>query len=32
MVGYEKHGSVAVLTVDNPPVNAMSPGVPKGNL
>ena len=30
MVGYEKHGSVAVLTVDNPPVNAMSPGVPKG--
>lgn len=30
MVGYEKHSSVAVLTVDNPPVNAMSPGVPKG--
>ena len=30
MVGYEKHASVAVLTVDNPPVNAMSPGVPKG--
>ncbi len=30
LVGYEKHGSVAVLTIDNPPVNAMSPGVPKG--
>ena len=28
LVGYEKHGAVAVLTVDNPPVNAMSPGVP----
>ena len=30
LVGYDKHGSVAVLTVNNPPVNAMSPGVPKG--
>ena len=30
LVGYEKHGPVAVLTVDNPPVNAMSPGVPRG--
>lgn len=30
LVGYEKHGTVAVLTVDNPPVNAMSPGVPRG--
>ncbi|MBT6205204.1 MAG: 3-hydroxyacyl-CoA dehydrogenase [Rhodospirillaceae bacterium] len=30
LVGYEKHGTVAVLTVNNPPVNAMSPGVPKG--
>ncbi len=30
LVEYEKHGSVAVLTVNNPPVNAMSPGVPRG--
>ena len=30
LVGYEKHGMVAILTVDNPPVNAMSPGVPRG--
>ena len=29
-VEYAKHGTVAVLTVNNPPVNAMSPGVPKG--
>ena len=25
-----RHGSVAVVTVDNPPVNALSPGVPEG--
>ena len=30
LVGYERRGPVAVLTVDNPPVNAVSPGVPKG--
>ncbi len=30
LVEYAKHGTVAVLTVNNPPVNAMSPGVPKG--
>jgi len=30
LVRYDTHGSVAVLTVDNPPVNALSPGVPKG--
>ena len=30
LVNYEVRGTVAVLTVDNPPVNAMSPGVPKG--
>ncbi len=29
LAGYEKHGTVAVLTVNNPPVNAMSPGVPR---
>ncbi|MEM7123551.1 MAG: 3-hydroxyacyl-CoA dehydrogenase NAD-binding domain-containing protein [Pseudomonadota bacterium] len=30
LVNYEKRGAVGVLTVTNPPVNAMSPGVPKG--
>ncbi len=30
LVDYERRGSVAVLTVNNPPVNAMSPGVPRG--
>jgi 3-hydroxyacyl-CoA dehydrogenase len=27
-----KHGPVAVITIDNPPVNALSPGVPEGLL
>src|SRR5262245_25687576 len=30
MVLYSTHGDVAVLTVNNPPVNALSPGVPEG--
>lgn len=30
LVNYEISDRVAVLTVDNPPVNALSPGVPKG--
>src|SRR6202050_5681006 len=30
MVSSAKHGSVAVVTIDNPPVNALSPGVPEG--
>jgi 3-hydroxyacyl-CoA dehydrogenase len=30
LVEYEKRGAVGVVTVTNPPVNAMSPGVPKG--
>nr|WP_041231213.1 3-hydroxyacyl-CoA dehydrogenase NAD-binding domain-containing protein [Deinococcus peraridilitoris] len=30
MVLYEKHGPVAVLTINNPPVNVFSPGVPEG--
>src|SRR3954451_11430768 len=30
MVSWTKHGSVAVITIDNPPVNALSPGVPEG--
>ncbi len=28
--GFEKDGEIGVITVDNPPVNAMSPGVPEG--
>jgi 3-hydroxyacyl-CoA dehydrogenase len=30
LVEYEKRGAVAVITVNNPPVNALSPGVPEG--
>ena len=30
LVTYEKRGAIGVVTVNNPPVNAMSPGVPKG--
>ncbi|MBT5812499.1 MAG: fatty-acid oxidation protein subunit alpha, partial [Rhodospirillaceae bacterium] len=30
LVEYEKHGAIAVITVNNPPVNALSPGVPEG--
>ena len=30
LVRYDTHESVAVLTVDNPPVNALSVGVPQG--
>ncbi len=30
MISTENHGSVAVVTIDNPPVNALSPGVPEG--
>ena len=30
LVRYETHEGVAVVTVDNPPVNALSPGVPGG--
>ena len=29
-VSYDRHGPIAVLTVDNPPVNVLSPGVPEG--
>jgi 3-hydroxyacyl-CoA dehydrogenase len=29
-VKYNNQGTVAVITVDNPPVNALSPGVPEG--
>lgn len=30
LVGFSKQGSVGIITVDNPPVNALSPGVPEG--
>jgi 3-hydroxyacyl-CoA dehydrogenase len=30
LVKRDRRGSVAVITVDNPPVNALSPGVPQG--
>ena len=30
LVEFEKRGAVGVITVNNPPVNAMSPGVPGG--
>ncbi len=30
LVNFEKRGAIGVITVDNPPVNALSPGVPEG--
>jgi len=30
LVSFEKKGEVGVITVNNPPVNALSPGVPEG--
>ena len=30
LVRYEVHDDVAVVTLNNPPVNALSPGVPEG--
>ena len=30
LVQFEKRGSIGIITVDNPPVNALSVGVPKG--
>ncbi len=30
LVRLSKHDDVAVITIDNPPVNALSPGVPEG--
>jgi len=32
LVNYSKDGDVAVITINNPPVNALSPGVPEGIL
>jgi 3-hydroxyacyl-CoA dehydrogenase len=30
LVDYSKNGAVGVITINNPPVNALSPGVPEG--
>src|SRR5258708_8800988 len=30
LVNYTRQGDVAVITINNPPVNALSPGVPDG--
>jgi len=30
LVQLSKVGDVAVITINNPPVNALSPGVPEG--
>ena len=30
LVRLTHHGDAAVITIDNPPVNALSPGVPEG--
>src|SRR5947209_50117 len=30
LVRLTLHGNTAVVTIDNPPVNALSPGVPEG--
>jgi len=30
LVTFTKQGAIGVITVDNPPVNALSPGVPEG--
>src|ERR1022692_3928677 len=32
LVSFSKQGAVGVITIDNPPVNALSPGVPQGIL
>jgi len=32
LVKYSNEGGIGVITVDNPPVNALSPGVPEGIL
>jgi 3-hydroxyacyl-CoA dehydrogenase len=30
LIDYSKRGAIGVITVNNPPVNALSPGVPEG--
>ena len=30
LVQFTKDGNIAIITINNPPVNALSPGVPEG--
>ena len=30
LVRFENENGIGVITIDNPPVNALSPGVPEG--
>ena len=30
LVKLTKENDIAIMTIDNPPVNALSPGVPRG--
>src|SRR5271168_1886142 len=30
LVNYARQGEIGVITINNPPVNALSPGVPEG--
>ena len=30
MIDYQVHGDIAVITIDNPPVNALGPGILEG--
>src|SRR5260370_26772495 len=30
LVRFENEGGIGIITIDNPPVNALSPGVPEG--
>ncbi len=30
LVSFTQDGAIAVITINNPPVNALSPGVPEG--
>ena len=30
LIQLTKHNDIAVITINNPPVNALSPGVPEG--
>ena len=32
LVSFSQQGAVGVITINNPPVNALSPGVPEGIL
>src|SRR5262249_46692825 len=32
LVAFSKNGDIGIITINNPPVNALSPGVPEGIL